>query len=129
MDERELQREYSKLLGLHGTELETMTAIIRHCAVKGGMPLGAVGGVGMASAGSVAVPGVGAVPGWLVGFAAGFASGTLMCTMAQRGVVIEALKRLLSTNEHDVRSERDALNALHLTLSRLGPDPKRDVSG
>ena len=123
MDETEMQNALSRLLGLHGTELLSMMAILRHCAVKGGVPLGAVGAVGMSGAGAVALPGLGAVPGWLAGFGAGFVSGTLMCSMAQRGVVIEALKRSLSAAGLPVRSEREALDALHAALAKLGPAP------
>ena len=97
-DFRALQKNFTSVLGLNDSEAETMRAILRHCMIKGGLPLGGFAGVAIAGAGAVVVPGLGAVPGWLAGFAAGFASGTLMCTMAHRGAVIEALKQTLSQN-------------------------------
>lgn len=124
MDEVDMQRRLSEVLGLHGTELETMMAVLRHCS-QFGLATGGAGAVGGASAGSVTVPVVGAVPGWLIGFAAGFAGGTLVCSLAQRGLVIEALKGFLSAKGETVRSERDALHTLHVTLSKLGPAPNR----
>ncbi|WP_205749010.1 hypothetical protein [Frigidibacter oleivorans] len=118
--ERQMQRELGTLLGLEQTEARTLAAIIRHCALKGGIPLGGAGAVGMAGAGTVVIPVVGAVPGWLAGFAAGFVGGTLMCTLAQRGVVVQSLKQTLSSVSGRSPSETDALVQLRQTLARVG---------
>ena len=112
MDEREMQRFLGQGLGLHGSESETMVAVIRRCALMGGLPLGATGAWGMIGTGP---------HGWLIGFAAGFVSGTLICTMAQRGVVIEALKQTVGQTRRRPVSESEALTALRGALLAIGP--------
>jgi hypothetical protein len=112
MDEREMQRFLGQGLGLHGSEAETMMAVIRRCAVMGGLPLGATGAYGLAATGP---------HGWLIGFAAGFASGTLICTMAQRGVVVEALKQTIGHNRRRPVSEPEALAELRRALGAVQP--------
>ena len=110
-------RSLTAILNLRDSEAETLRAVINHCA-KFGVATGGAGAVAMAGAGSVVVPGVGAVPGWLVGFAAGWAGGTAVCTMAHRGLVIEALKQTVSSAKRTPVSESQALMALKTELSR-----------
>ena len=113
----------AELLNLRSTEAATLKAVLKHCS-KVGTALGAGAGVATAGAGSIIVPGVGAVPGWLVGFAAGFVSGTAMCTMAHRGFVIEALKQTLSDAGKPAGGDGAALALLRSELDRLA-NPER----
>ena len=59
--------------------------IAQKCARQVGVPMGAGGAVIGLKAGTVTVPGVGTVSGALVGFLAGLAGGTMMCTAANMG--------------------------------------------
>jgi len=59
--------------------------------------MGAFVGLASAKVGAVAIPGVGAVPGWVAGMLAGFLSGTVMCTIAHYPIK-EELDKLLARN-------------------------------
>lgn len=117
--DKETLKALGEMLNLHDSEAKTMAAVLRHCS-KFGMTTG--GGIAVATAGvgAVMVPGVGSVPGWLVGFASGFAGGTLVCTIAHRGIVVEGLKRLMSEGGEEVGGEGAAVFRLRTTLARLG---------
>jgi hypothetical protein len=62
-------------------EQETVWDIVKRCKHVGGT-VGAAVGAATATAGSVVVPGVGALPGWFAGALAGYAYGTFACTLA-----------------------------------------------
>ena len=126
-DMKRMQRDFGEVLGLRDTEAQTMAAIVKECARTYGMVLGTTGAVGMAGAGSVLVPGIGAVPGWLAGFAGGFVGGTLMCTVARRGAVIEALKRSMSDARGGRVSDTQAMSALREELFRLSAHRQRSA--
>lgn len=63
-------------------EQETIWHVAQRCARSTGVSVAGAGVVAGAAAGSVTVPGVGAVPGALAGFLAGLVGGTAMCTIA-----------------------------------------------
>lgn len=67
-------------------EHETLFQIGMRCAKTTGIPLGGAGAVLGISAGSVAIPGIGSVPGAVAGFLAGMATGTMACTVANYGM-------------------------------------------
>lgn len=78
----EFRRELLSLGIVSYSEQDTLWSIAGKCAKTVGLPMGAgVGLVGM-QAGTVTIPGVGAVPGAVAGFLAGLAAGTAMCTAA-----------------------------------------------
>jgi mannitol-specific phosphotransferase system IIBC component len=60
-------------------EQETLWNIAQRCARTTGLPLAGMGFVAGASVGSVAVPGVGTVPGAVATALAGLFTGTLVC--------------------------------------------------
>lgn len=85
------------MLTQHGIMLslsdqENFLDIAGRCFRHAGIRMG--GGVGLmtSGAGAVMVPGVGAVPGWLLGFIAGAISGTGMCVMMNYGMREEIVK-------------------------------------
>jgi hypothetical protein len=87
MDKQSLIRTLaSNSIMLSMDEQETLWDITQRCARHAGVPMGGATAVAMASVGSVAIPGVGAVPGWLLGFLVGAASGTTMCVIMNYGV-------------------------------------------
>ena len=94
-----------------------MAAVIKRCSAYGLATAGS-GAVVMAGAGAVTIPLVGSVPGWVAGFLAGFVGGTVLCTMVQRGVVIEALKKAASAHYGRSMSSDDAIAALRTELFR-----------
>lgn len=108
MTDDQILSSLTGILNLRDTEIETLRAVFKHCA-KFGIATGGATAVGTAGVGSVMVPGLGAVPGWIVGFAAGWAGGTAICTMAHRGIVIEALKQLASDAKRKPVSEQEAV--------------------
>lgn len=61
-------------------EHESLWSIARRCAGTMGVPMGGAGLVMGAGAGTVTIPGVGAVPGAVAGFLAGFVAGTVTCS-------------------------------------------------
>ncbi|HYD77452.1 hypothetical protein [Ramlibacter sp.] len=79
---QDFRRELIKLGIISHREHESLWSIAKRCAVTTGVPMGGGGAAMMASAGTVMVPGVGAVPGAVAGFLAGLAAGTAMCTAA-----------------------------------------------
>lgn len=77
-------------LSYRDDDLSYLWEVAKRCAKTSGASLGAAAGLMSAGAGAVAVPGVGAVPAWILGFLAGAATGTVTCT-----VVHGSLKREL----------------------------------
>lgn len=76
---QEFQQKLLKTAGiLSYDETETLYDIAKRCS-RLGVAMGAGVGYASAGAGAVVVPGVGAVPGYLVGFLAGMATGTAAC--------------------------------------------------
>jgi hypothetical protein len=63
-------------------EQETLWQIALRCAKTAGVPAAGAGMLLMAEVTTVAIPGVGAVPGAVAGLLAGLVSGTVTCTMA-----------------------------------------------
>ena len=120
-DFRQMQREFGEVVGLRDTEAQTLAAIVKECMAGPGLAMGGAGAVGMAGAGSVAIPVIGAVPGWLAGFAAGMAAGTFMCTMARRGAVVEQLKQSMEFSGLSRPDEATALTLLRQELFRRSP--------
>lgn len=73
----------NELIGYSPSKVKFLWNTAKHCYKTLGIPMGVATGLATAGAGSVAIPGVGAVPGWVAGFLAGAVSGTTMCTIAK----------------------------------------------
>lgn len=73
----------NELIGYSPSQLRFLWNTAKQCYRTLGIPMGVATGLATAGAGSVAIPGVGAIPGWVAGFLAGAASGTVMCTIAK----------------------------------------------
>jgi len=80
MDAKDFRKELMAIGIVSFSDQETLLDIARRCAYTTGIPLGGTFGTVGAAAGMLAVPGVGEVPGWAVGFLAGLLTGTLTCT-------------------------------------------------
>lgn len=78
----EFQREILSLGIISYQEQETLWDIATKCARMAGVPMAGAGFVIGAAAGTVTVPGIGAVPGALFGLLSGLATGTAICTAA-----------------------------------------------
>ncbi len=64
--------------------------VAKNCSRTLGMKFAAGGAAAGTMAGSMTIPGVGAVPGYLVGAAAGWIGGTAVCTLQNAPVSIAA---------------------------------------
>lgn len=73
--------ELMKIGILSYNEQETLFQIAKRCARTTGIPTAAAGGLLAMNAGTVIIPGIGAVPGYVAGALAGLFAGTLSCTM------------------------------------------------
>lgn len=97
---QEFERFQEKLLRLgfdyRPDEIAYLFEVAKSCARLSGLPLGAAMGAATAGVGSVIVPGIGSVPGWLVGVMAGFFSGTIMCTVFKGSIKTELDKLVRS---------------------------------
>jgi len=98
MDNEEMTDDFRRqLLGMgivRYDEQATLWDAARHCARTMGVPLAGGFAVVGAGAGSVTVPVLGAVPGYVAGMLAGFVLGTGACMAVNQGL-IDDLKRLL----------------------------------
>ena len=74
------------IVGYSYDDLSYLLNAAKICARTAGIPMAGAGAVMGAAAGSVTIPGVGAIPGWVAGALAGFAGGTLTCTIARAGM-------------------------------------------
>lgn len=80
--------------GVSDEDLVLLWRVAKDCSRTMGMQFAAGGAAAGAAAGSMTIPGIGAVPGWLVGAAAGWVGGTAVCTV-QIAPVHVAVDRLL----------------------------------
>jgi hypothetical protein len=98
MDDDAMTRDFRRQMLAMGIvrydEHETLWSAARHCARKMGVPMAGGLAVVGAGAGSVTLPVLGAVPGYVAGMLAGFAIGTGSC-MAVNLRYKNDLKRLL----------------------------------
>lgn len=78
-DPAHFREEMLKLGHITAARSQTLWEIGLRCAKSTGVPMGAAFGLLSAGAGSVSVPGIGAVPGYVAGALAGFVTGTLTC--------------------------------------------------
>jgi hypothetical protein len=79
---QDFRRELLVLGIIRYDEHETLWKIAKRCAGQAGVPMGGGLAVAAAGAGAVVIPGVGAIPGYLAGFLAGLAGGSMACTAA-----------------------------------------------
>lgn len=75
-------------------DVKYLFSVAKQCAKTFGVASGLTAGTMMAGAGSVTIPGVGAVPGYVAGFLAGMVGGTAICTL-QRASMKPGLDQLL----------------------------------
>lgn len=83
-------------------EQETVWKIAQRCARTTGMATAGAGLIAGAGAGTVTIPGIGAIPGALAGFLAGLVGGTAMCTIANA-----SLREQLRTLAREARTIPD----------------------
>ena len=86
VDDQKFVAEMMQLGILSFREQETLFDIAHRCARTAGIPMAGFGFVALSSAGSVVVPGVGALPGAVVGALAGLAGGTVSCVMLNKSL-------------------------------------------
>lgn len=94
VNEQQFAKEIAKYGYFSTQEHATLLDVAKRCARISGLPMASAVGVVGAKAGSVTVPGVGAVPGWVAGVLAGLITGTGMCLSVQYGLK-EELQKLL----------------------------------
>lgn len=73
----------NELIGYSHSQKLFLWNTAKQCFKMAGIPMGTGIGYMTAGAGSVTIPGIGAIPGWVAGFLAGAISGTVMCTIAK----------------------------------------------
>ena len=76
------------------SDVKYLLQAAKSCARTLGLASGASAGVALAGVGSVTIPGVGAVPGYVAGFLAGLVGGTAVCTI-QRASIKRELDQML----------------------------------
>lgn len=74
-------RELLKIGIVSYDQQESLFQIAKRCARTTGIPMAGAGGLIGMSAGTIIVPGVGSIPGYLAGALAGLVSGTVSCSM------------------------------------------------
>jgi hypothetical protein len=72
----------------------------------------------LAGSETVMVPGMGGMPGWVVGFAACWANGAARFTLAQGNVIIAGLRKLQREAGQSPESDHEAIYALRTALVR-----------
>jgi len=78
----DFRREMLRLGFISYNKQDTLWNIAQKCARTAGVPAAGAGLVLGMGAGSVTIPGIGAVPGAVAGMLAGLAAGTAACTAA-----------------------------------------------